>query len=114
MRPAIRLQTAGDLPPCSSGNMASQQLLSGLDYGRRLDRNQTLIRTVDMAGVVHAVRTAQHDAACAEGTVALRTRGSEQGDHRNAQRGCKVHRTRVSSDEESGAARERNQFSDRA
>src|SRR5271165_2807803 len=101
MRRAIRLHTAGDLPACTSGNVASQQLLSGLNYSRRLDRNQTLIGTVDMAWVVHAVRAAQHHAARGEGAVAFRTRGSEQSDHRNAQRGCKMHRTRVSTDEES-------------
>src|SRR5208283_154807 len=113
MRRAIWLQVT-DLAGGPSGTMLPQQLVSRLDHGPWLNRDQPCIQTVRMTWAVDALGAPQDDAVRAEGAVAFRARGAKQSDHGNTQCRCKVHGTGVSSDEESSATRESNQFANRA
>src|SRR5208283_1969736 len=114
MRRAIRLQTPVDWPICGSGTVRSEQMVSRLDHRLRLDGDKPVVGTVSVTRVVHAVAAAQDNATRAEGTVALGTRRAEQCDDRNAQSRGQMHGPGISADEETGAAREGNQFADGA
>src|SRR5215831_850952 len=60
-----------------------------------------------------AGRMAENDAAGCVGAVASRVGRAEEGDDRDFQRGCEMHRSGIAANEQSRTAGESNQFGDR-
>src|SRR6516164_5677588 len=114
MRRAMSLHDQVDCFGVASGIQFLQEVVCGNDYLLRFDRKQAAIGPVGVRAIVNALGAAQHNRSGGIRAITLRASWSKERDDRYSQGRSQVHWPSVSSHEQAGAARERNQLTYRA